>query len=271
MNIVEIGNCSFGKTGEFVFIGGPCVIESEESALYHAEELIKITDRLSIPYVFKASYDKANRSSIESFRGPGIDDGLRILEKIKKEFNVPVVTDVHSIADIEKAKDVVDILQVPAFLCRQTDMLVAASKSGKIVNVKKGQFLSPWEVSNLIDKVKSQGNEKIMITERGFSFGYNNLVSDFRSVPIIRGMGVPFVFDATHSVQMPGGGGNCSGGKREFVPVLARSAVAAGADAVFMEVHREPEKALCDGPNSLPLDEVEQLLKTLKDIKSVVG
>ena len=271
VNTVKLGDITFGKDKEFVFLGGPCVIESEDSAMFHAEALIKITEKFGIPYVFKASYDKANRSSIDSFRGPGIDEGLRILNKVKTEFNVPVVSDVHSVDDIKKAKDVLDIIQIPAFLCRQTDMLVEAARTGKIVNVKKGQFLSPWEVKNLINKIAANDNEKILITERGFSFGYNNLVSDFRSIPIIRGFGAPVVFDATHSVQMPGGAGTSSGGKSEFIPTLAKCAIAAGADAIFMEVHRNPLEAKCDGPNSLVLDTVTELLRVLKDIKAVVG
>jgi len=271
MKTVSIKNVSFGKKNSFVFIGGPCVIEDEKSVLEHAEKLIRISSDLKLPYVFKASYDKANRSSVTSFRGPGITKGLAILEKVKKTFNVPIVSDVHSVEDIHAAKDVLDIMQIPAFLCRQTDIIVAAAQSKKIVNIKKGQFLSPWEVRNVIDKALSQGNNKILITERGFSFGYNNLVSDFRSIPIVRDMGFPVVFDATHSVQMPGGEGTSSGGKREFVPVLSKCAIAAGADAIFLEVHKNPAKAKCDGANSLAMKDVKKLLQTLIEIKKAVS
>jgi 2-dehydro-3-deoxyphosphooctonate aldolase (KDO 8-P synthase) len=271
MKKITVGNVTFGKEGSFVFIGGPCVIEDEKSVLYHAERLVALSKELKIPYVFKASYDKANRSSVSSYRGPGIDKGLHILAKVKEKFNVPILSDVHSIAEIHTAQNVLDIIQIPAFLCRQTDMIVAAAKTKKVVNIKKGQFLSPWEVSNVIAKARAQGNDKILITERGFSFGYNNLVSDFRSIPIIREMGYPVIFDATHSVQMPGGLGTVSGGKREFVPVLSKCAIAAGADAVFLEVHRDPSKAKCDGANSLALRDVKKLLVTLKGIKRVLA
>ncbi len=261
----------FGKKGSFVFIGGPCVIESRESALYHAKRLKDITEELGIGYVFKSSYDKANRSSIKSYRGPGIREGLDILREVKERFDLPVLTDIHSAKEAEISADVVDIIQVPAFLCRQTDIVCAAAETGKAVNIKKGQFLSPWEVKNIIDKVKACGNRKILITERGFSFGYNNLVNDFRAIPIIRGFGVPVVFDATHSVQMPGGLGSMSGGKREYVPVLSRCAIGAGADALFFEVHRNPANALCDGANSMYLKDVKKLLEQLLKIKRIVG
>jgi 2-dehydro-3-deoxyphosphooctonate aldolase (KDO 8-P synthase) len=270
MKKVIVDSVTFGNDDAFVFIGGPCVIEDEKSTLEHAEALIRISAELKIPYVFKASYDKANRSSVTAYRGPGLVEGLRILAKVKKEFEVPVISDVHSVEEIEKAQDVLDILQIPAFLCRQTDMIIAAAKTKKIVNIKKGQFLSPWEVQNLIDKALSEGNERILITERGFSFGYNNLVSDFRAIPIVRAMGFPVVFDATHSVQMPGGLGSSSGGKREFVPVLSKCAIAAGADAIFLEVHKDPQHAKCDGANSLALSDVKGLLTTLVAIKKAV-
>ncbi len=261
----------FGKKGSFVFIGGPCVIESRESALYHAKRLKDITEELGIGYVFKSSYDKANRSSIKSYRGPGIREGLDILREVKERFDLPVLTDIHSAKEAEISADVVDIIQVPAFLCRQTDIVCAAAETGKAVNIKKGQFLSPWEVKNIIDKVKACGNRKILITERGVSFGYNNLVNDFRAIPIIRGFGVPVVFDATHSVQMPGGLGSMSGGKREYVPVLSRCAIGAGADALFFEVHRNPANALCDGANSMYLKDVKKLLEQLLKIKRIIG
>ncbi len=250
-------------------IAGPCVIENEEIVIQTAEELKKITEELNIPLIFKSSYDKANRSSIKSYRGPGIEKGLEILSKVKENFVVPVLSDVHSVEEIKIASQVLDFLQIPAFLCRQTDLIVEAGRSGKPVNVKKGQFLAPWDVKNIIEKFKSTGNNKIMITERGASFGYNNLVVDFRSFPIIRSMGVPVVFDATHSVQLPGGSGSCSSGERQFVPYLARAAVACGIDGLFFEVHPEPDRALCDGPNMVPLKDFKILLKSLIEIYCV--
>jgi 2-dehydro-3-deoxyphosphooctonate aldolase (KDO 8-P synthase) len=271
MHTVKTGSVVFGVPRRLVLIGGPCVIESEKSAFAHAEQLMAITRRMKIPFVFKSSYDKANRSSRHSYRGPGIQKGLEILARIQKTFRVPVLSDAHSVDEIKRAAEVLDIIQIPAFLCRQTDMLIAAARTRRIVNIKKGQFLSPWEMSNLIEKVASEGNKNILITERGFSFGYNNLVSDFRSIPIMRDMGYPVVFDATHSVQMPGGLGASSGGRSEFVPVLARCAAAAGADALFIEVHTNPSRALCDGPNSLPLKSLEPLLRTVMSIKKIVG
>ena len=271
MNVITVNNVRFGDRDRFVLICGPCVIENETSVLEHAGQIKSIADDLDVPFIFKASYDKANRSSIESFRGPGLDQGLDILKKVKERYDVPVISDVHSVADIEKAKDVLDIIQIPAFLCRQTDIVVAAARTQKVVNVKKGQFLSPWEVRNIIDKVVSQGNTNIVITERGFSFGYNNLVSDFRSIPIIRDMGYPVVFDATHSVQMPGGQGTASGGRREFVPLLSKCAISAGADALFLEVHKKPSEALCDGANSLALHDLKNLLQTLVSLKKVIA
>lgn len=235
--------------------------------LRHAEKISKIARRLKIPCIFKSSYDKANRSSVESYRGPGLKKGLAILARVKKEFGLPVLSDVHSPEEATEGAEVLDILQIPAFLCRQTDLLLAAARTGRIVNVKKGQFISPWEVKNIIKKVESAGNKDILITERGVSFGYQNLVNDFRAVPIIRGFGYPLVFDATHSVQLPGATGTATGGRPEFIPILARCAVAAGTDALFMEVHETPHKALSDGTNMLPLNQLEDLLKTLLAIR----
>ncbi|MSR77418.1 MAG: 3-deoxy-8-phosphooctulonate synthase [Candidatus Omnitrophica bacterium] len=260
----------FGDPQKFVFIGGPCVIESEESTLRHAEKIAKIARDLNLPYVFKASYDKANRSSHQSFRGPGIKKGLAILAKVKKEFDLPVLSDIHSCEDAKPAGEVLDILQIPAFLCRQTDLLLAAAQTGKVVNVKKGQFLSPWDAENIVQKLKEAGTEKILLTERGASFGYRNLVSDFRSIPVMRGFGFPVVFDATHSVQLPGGQGSVSGGMAEFIPVLSRCGIVAGADAVFMEVHENPKEALSDGPNNLALSKLKDLLEILIELKQVM-
>lgn len=265
----SIGNIQIQKN-ELFLIAGPCVIESEEIVFKTASELKEITQNLKIPFIFKSSYDKANRSSIKSFRGPGIKKGLEILNKVKEKFDVPILSDVHSVEEIHIAKDFLDIIQIPAFLCRQTDIVVEAAKTGKPVNVKKGQFLAPMDVKNIIEKIKFTGNEKIIITERGTSFGYNNLVVDFRSFPIIRSMGVFVVFDATHSVQLPGGAETCSSGQREFIPYLSRAAVACGVDGLFFEVHPEPEKALCDGPNMIPLKDLKDLLITLLDIHKIV-
>ena len=267
MNLVRLGNITFGDPNQFVLIAGPCVIESEDSAFSHAERISKIARDLNIPYVFKSSYDKANRSSIHSFRGPGLNEGLKILAKVKKEFQVPILSDVHNAQEVSRAAEVLDILQIPAFLCRQTDLVVACAKSQKIVNVKKGQFLSPWDMKNVVEKVESAGNRNILLTERGASFGYHNLVNDFRAIPIMQSFGYPVVFDATHSVQLPGGLGHASGGQAEFIPTLARCAVAAGADALFMEVHENPKAAKSDGPNNLPLSELKELLQILKHIR----
>ncbi len=264
---VKLGKIVFGDPRSFVLIGGPCVIESEKATLRHAEKISRIAKKLKLPYIFKASYDKANRSSLESFRGPGIEKGLQILSKVKKEFGLPVLSDVHCKEEVDMAKDVLDIIQIPAFLCRQTDLIIASGKSGKIVNVKKGQFVSPWEVRNIIRKLESTGNRRLLITERGFSFGYQNLVNDFRAIPIMRGFGYPVVFDATHSVQQPGGEGVRTGGLPEFIPTLARCAIASGADALFMEVHETPTKALSDGTNMLALNRLEGLLETLVKIR----
>lgn len=261
---------TFGNGNPFVLIAGPCVIEGEAFALRHAEKISKIARNLKIPYVFKASYDKANRSSADSFRGPGLREGLRILRKIKEEVGVPVLSDVHETEQIEEAAEVLDIIQIPAFLCRQTDLIVAAAKAGKVVNVKKGQFLAPWDMKNVVKKIQTAGNHKILLTERGISFGYNNLVSDFRSIPVMRQFGFPVVFDATHSVQLPGGLGHASGGQREFIPTLAKCAVVSGADGLFFEVHENPDKALSDGPNAVPLKSFKSLLQLLKDLKAIV-
>jgi len=253
-----------------VVIAGPCVIENEELTLRIAENLKNGTKKLNMPFIFKASFDKANRSSISSYRGPGLEKGLEILQKVKTKFDVPILTDVHTMPQIEAVAQVADVIQVPAFLCRQTDFVCCAAATQKVINIKKGQFLAPWDVENIIKKCHHTGNKNIIITERGVSFGYNNLVSDMRSLPIIRKMGVPVIFDATHSVQLPGGQGSCSGGQREFVAHLARSAVAAGCDGIFFECHPEPEKALCDGANSLKLDNLFPLLKQLIAIDNIV-
>lgn len=252
--------------GDLVMIAGPCVIESAAACLEIARALKEYARELSLPLIFKASYDKANRTSVTSYRGPGLDAGLEILARVKGEVGLPVLSDVHQVSEVEPAARVLDVLQIPAFLCRQTDLLVAAAKSGKPVNIKKGQFLAPWDMGAAVDKVRSAGNTKIFLTERGASFGYNNLVVDFRSLPIMRGLGCPVVLDVTHSVQLPGGQGTCSGGQREFIPFLARAGVAVGVDALFMEVHPDPDAAKCDGPNSLPLQEVLPLWRELQGL-----
>lgn len=267
---IKIGRITLGSGLPLFLIGGPCAIESEELVLRTAEALKKITTDLNIPFIFKASYDKANRSSIHSFRGPGMDKGLAILQKVKEKVQVPVLSDVHHPEEVNDAAQVLDILQIPAFLCRQTDLLLAAAKSGKPVNVKKGQFLAPWDMGNIVEKMISVGNPQVLLTERGTSFGYNNLVVDMRSIPIMKQFGFPVVFDATHSVQLPGAKGNASGGQREFVPSLARAAVAAGCDGLFMEIHPDPDSALSDGPNMVRLDDVKGLLDQLKQIHEVV-
>ncbi len=258
-----------GADQPFFLIAGPCVVEGEALTQEIAGQLVEITGRLGIPFIFKASYDKANRSSVKSFRGPGIEAGLKILEGVRRRFNVPVLTDIHEDTPLGEVASVVDVLQTPAFLCRQTNFIVAASSQGKPVNIKKGQFLSPWEMQNVVDKARSTGNTQIMVCERGFSFGYNNLVSDMRALAVMRATGCPVVFDATHSVQLPGGKGDASGGQREFVPVLARAAVAAGVAGVFMETHPDPSKALSDGPNAWPLGRMESLLGTLQQLDRV--
>lgn len=260
--------CGFeaGLDRPFFLIAGPCAIESEQLAMDTAVELREITARLGIPFIYKSSFDKANRSSINSFRGPGMEEGLRILQKVKDETGVPVLTDVHEDTDIQAVAEVVDVLQTPAFLCRQTNYITRVAGAGLPVNIKKGQFLSPWEMKNVSDKAKSTGNEQIMVCERGVSFGYNNLVSDMRSLAVMRDTGCPVVFDGTHSVQLPGGLGDASGGQREFIPVLARAAIAVGISGVFMETHPDPANAMSDGPNAWPLDQMEDLLITLKNL-----
>ena len=260
--------CGFeaGLDQPFFLIAGPCAIESEQLALDTAFELKQITSRLGIPFIYKSSFDKANRSSIKSYRGPGMEEGLRILQKVKDEAGVPVLTDVHEDTDIQAVADVVDVLQTPAFLCRQTNFITRVASAGLPVNIKKGQFLSPWEMKNVSDKAMSTGNRQIMVCERGASFGYNNLVSDMRSLAVMRDTGCPVVFDGTHSVQLPGGQGDSSGGQREFIPVLARAAVAVGIAGLFMETHPDPANAKSDGPNAWPLDRMEELLQTLKQL-----
>ena len=260
-----------GAGHPLLLIAGPCVLESEELARETAAALKEIAARLGIPFIFKSSFDKANRTALDSFRGPGLTDGLKILARIRQEFNVPVISDIHETNQVPAASAALDVLQIPAFLCRQTDLLVAAARSGKAINLKKGQFVSPWDMANAVNKIRAAGNRSLMLCERGFVLGYNNLVVDMRSLPVLRSLGCPVIFDATHSVQLPGGAGGSSGGQREFIPPLARAAVAAGVDGVFMEVHPQPENALCDGPNSMPLDRVETLLKTLLKIHAVVS
>jgi 2-dehydro-3-deoxyphosphooctonate aldolase (KDO 8-P synthase) len=264
--------CGFevGPDRPFFLIAGPCVIESEALVLDVAGRMRELTAELGIPYIFKASFDKANRSSKGSFRGPGMEEGLRILAEVRRQLGVPVLTDVHEDTPLAEVASVVDVLQTPAFLCRQTNFIVGAAAQGKPVNIKKGQFLSPWEMRNVVEKARSTGNEQILVCERGFSFGYNNLVADMRSLAVMRETGCPVVFDATHSVQLPGGQGNASGGQREFVPVLARAAVAAGIAGVFMETHPDPARALSDGPNAWPLDRMRALLTVMKEIDAAV-
>jgi 2-dehydro-3-deoxyphosphooctonate aldolase (KDO 8-P synthase) len=267
---MQLAGHEVGTDRPLFLIAGPCVIESPELTQEIAGRLKEITGRLRIPFVFKASYDKANRSSRASFRGPGIEAGLRVLEGVRRAIGVPVLTDVHEDTPLAEVAAVVDVLQTPAFLCRQTNFIVSTAAQGKPVNIKKGQFLSPWEMQNVVDKARSTGNEHIMVCERGFSFGYNNLVSDMRSLAIMRATGCPVVFDATHSVQLPGGQGTASGGQREFIPLLARAAVAAGVSGLFMETHPRPEEALSDGPNAWPLARMEPLLTTLAELDRAV-
>ena len=259
-----------GPDRPFFLIAGPCVIESEGLVLDVAGRLKEMTSALKIPFIFKASFDKANRSSRSSFRGPGLEEGLKALSRVREQIGVPVLTDVHEDTPLAEVSAVVDVLQTPAFLCRQTNFIIAVCSQGKPVNIKKGQFLSPWEMQNVADKARSTGNTQIMVCERGFSFGYNNLVSDMRSLAVMRATGCPVVFDATHSVQLPGGQGDSSGGQREFVPVLARAAVAAGVSGIFMETHPDPAKALSDGPNAWPLDRMRSLLSTLAELDLAV-
>jgi 2-dehydro-3-deoxyphosphooctonate aldolase (KDO 8-P synthase) len=263
------GKTTFGD-GRLAFLLGPCVVESAQHARFMAREIKDICAHVGVDFVYKSSFDKANRSSIESFRGQGMEFGLEVLAQVKAEIGVPVVTDIHEPWQVEKTAEVADILQIPAFLCRQTDLLVAAARSGKAVNVKKGQFLAPWDAKNIVDKLREAGGEKILLTERGASFGYNNLVVDLRSFPIMRSFGVPVVFDVTHSLQLPGGLGKATGGQAEYIEHFARAGVACGVDAVFMEVHDNPAKAPSDGPNQLPLGRLEKLLVKLKQIHELV-
>ena len=270
MKSVKVGNTVLDGSSLFV-LAGPCVIEDPERTLNIGREMKKICEKLGLPYVFKASFDKANRSSFSSYRGPGLEEGLKILGYIKKELNVPVVSDIHAVEQVEKAAEVLDILQIPAFLCRQTDLLEAAAATGKCVNVKKGQFLAPEDMGNVVQKILHKGNENLMLTERGVTMGYHNLVVDMRSFPIMRSFGYPVVFDATHSVQLPGGGGTKSTGQRQFIGNLARAAAGSGIDGVFMEVHDNPAEALSDGPNSLYLSQVEGVLRDVVAIHSIVA
>ncbi len=270
VNTIHIGDSILYERGPFFLIAGPCVIEDETATLEIADLLKKTGEDLHIPVIFKSSYDKANRTSLSSFRGPGLDEGLVILNKVKESIGLPVLSDVHQVGEIARAADVLDVIQIPAFLCRQTDLIVAAAKTGLPINIKKGQFLSPWDMQPAVEKVTSTGNNQVFVTERGSSFGYNNLVVDIRSIVIMKEMGFPVIFDATHSVQLPGGAGTCSGGQREFVEPLSKAAVAAGADGVFIEVHSDPNSALCDGPNSLPLQELRPLLGVLKEIHDLM-
>ncbi|HEV8385018.1 MAG TPA: 3-deoxy-8-phosphooctulonate synthase [Candidatus Acidoferrales bacterium] len=266
----SIGPVRLGGNAPLFLIAGPCVIESEAHAMMLAERLAALASELRVPFIFKASYDKANRTSINSYRGPGLDEGLKILGAIKKRLGVPVLTDVHDVAHVAPAAAICDVLQIPAFLSRQTDLLLAAGKSGAAVNLKKGQFLSPWEMTNAVEKVASAGCERIIVTERGASFGYQNLVVDMRSFPILKKMGYPVVFDVTHSVQLPGGEGKASGGQPEFIEPLARAGAAAGVDGIFLEVHENPAKALSDGTNALPLDQLKGLLQKVTSLASLV-
>ena len=267
---VRVGTVTLGGRRPLVLIAGPCVIESEAECLETAGFLKELTQALRIPFIFKSSYDKANRSSLRSYRGPGYIQGLEILGKVKRELGVPVLSDVHRFEEVEAAAEVLDVLQVPAFLCRQTDFVLAIAQTGKGVNVKKGQFLAPWDVRNILEKIETTGNQSILVTERGASFGYNNLVADMRSLVILRKMGYPVIFDVTHSLQLPGGLGTSSGGQREFISALARAGVAVGIDGLFMEVHPNPQAALCDGPNSQPLDSLSPLLEQLMALDRVV-
>jgi len=269
MNIVKIGSYEVGQGHPLLLFAGPCVLEGYEHSLAIGREVKKITEKLGMPYVFKASFDKANRSSIHSFRGPGLEEGLKILARIKKELGVPVVTDVHETCQVNSVAEVVDVLQIPAFLCRQTDLVHAAAVSGRVVNVKKGQFLAPWDMKNVIAKVEESGSKQLLLTERGSSFGYNTLVTDMRGLAIMRELGYPVVMDATHSVQIPGGKGTSSGGQSQYVPHMARAAAAVGIDALFLEVHDDPSKALSDGPNMVRLDQLEKLLRDVQAIDKI--
>jgi 2-dehydro-3-deoxyphosphooctonate aldolase (KDO 8-P synthase) len=270
MNPIRVGRLIVGGEAPLVLIAGPCVIEDEAQTLEIARFLKELTRKLEIPFIFKASYDKANRTSLDAYRGPGMIRGLAILKQVREEIDCPILSDVHSVEEIEPAARVLDVLQIPAFLCRQTDFVGEVARKARAVNIKKGQFLAPWDAAHILEKAASAGNANLMVTERGVSFGYNNLVVDFRAFPILRSMGYPVIFDATHSVQLPGGAGKASGGDRRMVPCLVRAAVAAGVDGLFLEVHPDPDRALCDGPNSLALDSLEDLLGTVKQIDAVV-
>lgn len=270
MREVRIGEIRIGKGNPLVLIAGPCVIENEEITFTTAQKLKEVCDRLGISLIFKSSFDKANRTSGSSFRGPGIDQGLKILSQIKKKFSIPVISDIHAVDEVRPASEVLDALQIPAFLCRQTDLILSSSRTGKPVNVKKGQFLSPWDVKHIIEKFTSTGNQNLLLTERGTSFGYNNLIVDFRGFSIIRSFGYPMLFDVTHSLQLPGGEGSSSGGQREFAPSLARAAVATGVDGLFIEVHPDPMKALSDASTMIPINEIEGLLQQTKTLHDMV-
>ncbi len=267
---IQAKNVKIGGNNPLVLIAGPCVIESEGATIETAARLQQITADLGIPFIFKSSFDKANRSSASSFRGPGLKEGLRILGRVKRELGLPLLSDVHRFEEIGPAADVLDVIQIPAFLCRQTDFVMDIARTGRVVNIKKGQFLAPWDIKNIIEKATSTGNQNVIITERGASFGYNNLVADMRSLPVMREFGYPVMFDATHAVQLPGAGGIASSGDRRFVPHLARAAAAVGIDALFMEVHACPDKALCDGPNMLAIEDLPALLKQVREIDGVV-
>jgi 2-dehydro-3-deoxyphosphooctonate aldolase (KDO 8-P synthase) len=267
---VRIGPVTLGGRRPLALIAGPCVIESEGACLEVAAWLKELTGSLGIPLIFKSSYDKANRSSLRSYRGPGLDRGLKVLDRVKRELEIPVLSDVHRLEEVKEAAQVLDVLQVPAFLCRQTDFVLAVAQAGKGINVKKGQFLAPWDLQNIVEKIESAGNRSILLTERGASFGYNNLVADMRSLVVMRQTGYPVIYDVTHSLQLPGGLGTSSGGQREYIPPLARAGVAAGIDGLFMEVHPNPSEALCDGPNSQPLKEVGPLLEQLMALDRIV-
>jgi len=267
---ISIGDIKIGGGNPFVLIAGPCVIESEAKTLRHAGALKEITDRLGIPFIFKSSYDKSNRTSIDSYRGPGLKRGLEILKRVKEKFRLPILSDIHCRDEIKEAARVLDVIQIPAFLSRQTDLILAVARTGKVINIKKGQFLAPWDMRHVIKKVESAGNRKILLTERGVSFGYNNLVSDFRSLLIMKEFGYPVIYDATHSVQTPSGKGDKSGGDRRFIPYLSMAAVACGADGIFMEVHESPDRALSDGPNMMKLSDMDKLLRSLKEIEKTV-
>jgi 2-dehydro-3-deoxyphosphooctonate aldolase (KDO 8-P synthase) len=270
MHQIGVKNIRIGDKNPLVLIAGPCVIESEKQCLETAKRIKEITGKLEVKFIFKSSFDKANRLSADSYRGPGIKEGLEILNKVKQQLKVPLLSDIHCSRDIAEAASVLDIIQIPAFLCRQTDIVVAAAKTGKVINVKKGQFLAPWDILPIIKKIESTGNKKILITERGVSFGYNNLVTDFRSLAIMREFGYPVIYDATHSVQLPGGRGASSGGQREFVEGLSRAAVAFGCDGLFLEVHLDPDKALCDGENMIDLAALERLLRQVKKLEAAL-